>query len=159
MPHWQPRQIRVFTICDDVLRQIVDHLHGGGDALSISLTSKHIYDLAMHRISLMIECKSSNKLQLLHRTMVHDNHVRRAQHIRKLVIHKYVSTYQPSLYDHWLDTDTEDEFRGDEKEDEEMRVAALIRADGIILRPGVATSDIPMLSIECFEPLCLLHAS
>lgn len=76
---------------DDVLREVVDYLHGS-DALSVSLTSKHVYELAFHRISAVIECKCREKLRLLHRTMVHDNPWQ-AEHIRELIIRETVFTF------------------------------------------------------------------
>ncbi len=56
MPHQVP------PLNDDVLRAIVDYLHGS-DALSSSLTaSKHVYELAIHRVSAVIKCKCIKKL-------------------------------------------------------------------------------------------------
>ncbi|KAM5539213.1 hypothetical protein V8D89_007086 [Ganoderma adspersum] len=91
MSHHDP----LFRVNDDFLREVVDYLHGS-DALSVSLTSKHVYELAVHRISAVIECKCREKLRLLHRTMVHENPWR-AKHIQKLVIQESSAPREPPV--------------------------------------------------------------
>ena len=69
----------ILILNDDILRQVTDNLLGN-DALSLSLTSKHVYDLAIHRVSVIVECKDFDKLWTLHRTLFYD-HPERAKHI------------------------------------------------------------------------------
>ena len=84
--------LHMLILNDDVLRQVADYLLGS-DALSFSLTSKYVYELAVHRISAVIECRREEKLRLLHRAMVLDNPWR-AKHNRKLVVHEDVLTHE-----------------------------------------------------------------
>ena len=50
----------ILVLNDDVLLQIADYLLGR-DALSFSLTSKQVYDLAIHRVSALIHQKNMQR--------------------------------------------------------------------------------------------------
>ncbi|PIL26802.1 hypothetical protein GSI_11138 [Ganoderma sinense ZZ0214-1] len=130
----------ILALNDDVLRQVAEHLLGK-DALSFSLTSKHVYDLAIHGVSALIECKDRDKLRLwaMHRTLFYDN-PERAKHIQKLIVRG--SVFPPEeLYG-------SDDEQWDEREVLESPVAPLI-VD--LLR---IACNIRCLTIESFDTLC-----
>ncbi|KAI0364467.1 hypothetical protein BV20DRAFT_857487 [Pilatotrama ljubarskyi] len=56
----------LISLNEDVLHGIVSML-SGEDALSLSLTSRRMHDLAIHRVAAVIVCKDGRELRLLHR--------------------------------------------------------------------------------------------
>ncbi|TBU44330.1 hypothetical protein BD309DRAFT_43941 [Dichomitus squalens] len=74
------------------LRHIADYLHGR-TALSLSLTSKRVYDIAIPRVAAVIDCWSTGTLRALHHIMVRDNPLR-ARHIHNLVIRESAMTFE-----------------------------------------------------------------
>ncbi|KAI0351784.1 hypothetical protein OH77DRAFT_1429380 [Trametes cingulata] len=76
----------LFSLNEDVLRVIFSSLHGK-DALNLSLTSKSIHDLAIHRVAAVAVCKDGRDLRLLHRYLFFGARPR-GRYLERLSIYK-----------------------------------------------------------------------
>ncbi|KAH9848391.1 hypothetical protein C2E23DRAFT_889052 [Lenzites betulinus] len=72
------------TLNGDILGELTSHIHGE-DALNLALTSRRLYDFAIHRVAVILVCRTRADLICLHRHLL-SGEPKRAIYLRSLTI-------------------------------------------------------------------------
>ncbi|KAI0774985.1 hypothetical protein BD413DRAFT_611361 [Trametes elegans] len=131
-----PASLAMSNLNGDILSHVASHLRGR-DALNLALTSRRLYDFAIHRVAVALVCRTLADLHTLHHHLLLGE-PKRAVHLRSLTILSSIFVDRPWQDDpNWLSPKTTYQYTH----------ASLV---GDILQ---AASNLTHLKLEHFSPL------